>query len=318
MWSGPLVAVVVGVLFTDSNSEVLVGKDVWMLGRKRAPMDFIRPASAVAMLASLVWPIVAAAATPLPGESFRDPLRSGGHGPELIVVPAGQFLMGDLSGDGLNRERPVREVPIGQPFAIGKYEVTFEDYQRFLGSSAPPADEGWGRGNRPVINVSWTEAVEYVSWLSAETGQRYRLPSEAEWEYAARAGTTTAFSWGDEVGENLANCANCGSPPWGGKQSAPVGSFPANPWGLFDMHGNIWEWVRDCANENYDGAPSDGSPWEAGDCAKRMVRGGSFYFGAKISRSSNRFSLPADLSYSLFGFRVTRSLDAPGESLPEE
>ena len=277
-----------------------------------------KPNSAITvMLASLAWAAVAPAATHLPGESFRDFLRSGGLGPEMVVVPAGRFLMGDLSGDGMSRERPVREVTISQPFAIGKYEITFEDYQRFLGPAAPPGDEGWGRGSRPVINVSWAEAVAYVSWLSAETGQRYRLPSEAEWEYAARAGTTTAFSWGDDGGENFANCASCGSPPWGGNQSAPVGSFPANPWGLFDMHGNVWEWVRDCANEDYNGAPSDGSAWEAGDCAKRVVRGGAFDFGAKISRSSYRFSLPPDISYA-FGFRVALALDTPSDLPPGE
>lgn len=290
---------------------------MWMLDGKRVREGFACVSSTAVMLASLAWAMVALAATPGVGEGFRDPLRSGGHGPELVVVPAGEFLMGDLSGEGLDRERPVHEVAIGQPFAIGKYEVTFEDYERFLGSAAAPGDEGWGRGSRPVINVSWTDAMEYVSWLSAETGQHYRLPSEAEWEYAARAGSATAFSWGDEVGESLANCANCGS-AWGGRQSAPVGSFPANAWGLHDMHGNIWEWVRDCSNDNYVGAPSDGSAWEAGDCAKRVVRGGSFYFGAKIARSSNRFSLPGNLGYSLFGFRVARSLAAPGESPPEE
>ena len=246
----------------------------------RSATSLIRPASAAVMLAALAWATVAPAATFSRGEGFRDFLRSGELGPEMVVVPAGRFLMGDLSGDGMSRERPVREVTISRPFAIGKHEITFADYQRFLGPAAPPADEGWGRGNRPVINVSWTEAVAYVSWLSAQTGQHYRLPSEAEWEYAARAGTTTAFSWGDDVGESLANCANCGSPPWGGRQSAPVGSFPANPWGLFDMHGNVWEWVRDCAHENYVGAPSDGSAWEVGDCAKRVVRGGAFDFGA--------------------------------------
>ena len=267
------------------------------------------------MLALLAWPDLAPATAP--GESFRDFLRSGELGPEMVVVPAGRFLMGDLLGGGMSGERPVHEVTISQPFAIGKYEITFEDYQRFLGPSAPPRDEGWGRGNRPVINVSWSEAVAYVSWLSAETGQHYRLLSEAEWEYAARAGTTTAFSWGDHAGENLANCASCGSPPWGGKQSAPVGSFPANPWGLFDMHGNVWEWVRDCANENYNGAPSDGSAWEAGDCAERMVRGGAFDFGAKLSRSSYRLSLPPDVSHP-FGFRVARDLDTPDESAPGE
>ena len=171
------------------------------------------------------------AATPGPGESFRDPLRSGGHGPEMVIVPAGQFLMGDLSGDGLSRERPVHEVTIGHSFAVGKYETTFEDYQRFLGSSEPPGDEGWGRGNRPVINVSWTEAMAYVSWLSAQTGQHYRLPSEAEWEYAARAGTTTAFSWGDDVGEKPRQLRQLRQPALGRQAICARGLVSGQPMG---------------------------------------------------------------------------------------
>ena len=161
----------------------------------RARADFSRPASTLLVLASLAWAMVAPAATPGPGESFRDPLRSGGHGPEMVVVPAGQFLMGDLSGDGLSRERPVHEVTIGQSFAVGKYEVTFEDYQRFLGSSEPPGDEGWGRGNRPVINVTWTEAMAYVSWLSAQTGQSLSI--------AERSGMGVCGASGDNDGVQL-------------------------------------------------------------------------------------------------------------------
>ena len=140
--------------------------------------------------------------------------------------------------------------------------------------------------------------------------------TEAEWEYAARAGTTTAFSWGDDVGEYLANCANCGSPPWGGRRSAPVGSFPANPWGLFDMHGNVWEWVRDCANENYEGAPSDGSAWEAGRTApNEWSVGAPSTLGQGFPAHPIAASLPPDVSHP-FGFRVALSVHTPNELPP--
>ena len=140
------------------------------------------------------------------------------------------------------------------------------------------ADErGWGRGRRPVINVSWEDAVAYTKWLSGQTGERCRLPSEAEWEYAARAGSVTKYSWGNEIGSNQANCDVCGS-QWDGKQTAPVGSFDPNGWGLHDLHGNVWEWVQDCWNGSYQGAPTNGSAWESGDCSRRVLRGGSWNF----------------------------------------
>ena len=136
-------------------------------------------------------------------------------------------------------------------------------------------DRGWGRGNRPVINVSWKDAQSYVRWLSQRTGHRYSLPSESEWEYVARAGTDTRYSWGDEIGRNRANCDGCGS-RWDDEQTAPVGSFSPNAWGVHDMHGNVWEWVEDCWNDSYVGAPSDGSAWESGECGYRVLRGGSW------------------------------------------
>ena len=159
--------------------------------------------------------------------SFRDDLRSGGLGPEMVVVPAGRFRMGCDRGEaGCTRERyPPREVVFAAPFAMSKYEITFDDYDRLLRTKrrrhGEAHDQGWGRGRRPVINVTWGEAVAYAAWLSAQTGMRYRLPSEAEWEYAARAGTTTEWPWGDMFQRGRANCANCGG-SWQGKRTAPV------------------------------------------------------------------------------------------------
>ena len=199
----------------------------------------------------------------IPGSTFRESLRSGGEGPEMVVIPAGRFRMGCLSNFCQHEEKPVHAVMIGAPFALSVYEVTFEDYDRFTYPNEA-ADEGWGRGARPVIRVSWNDAQDYVEWLSAQTGAEYRLPSEAEWEYAGRAGSTTTFSWGDELGANRANCYGdrCGD-RW--EYTAPVGSFRPNAFGLYDMHGNVWEWVADCWNGTYAGAPSDGAAWLAGD-----------------------------------------------------
>ena len=210
------------------------------------------------------------------GSTFREALRSGGEGPEMVVVPAGRFRMGCLSNDGdcSGDEKPVHEVTVARPFALSVHEVTFEDYDRFAYPNKV-ADRGWGRGLRPVINVSWDDAQEYVEWLSSQTGATYRLPSEAEWEYAARAGTATKYHWGNDVGANRANCGGCGS-QWDIKQTAPAGSFAPNRFGLYDMHGNVWEWAQDCWNSSYAGAPSDGSPRLQGECGVRVLRGGSW------------------------------------------
>ena len=162
---------------------------------------------------------------------------------------------------------------------MSKFEVTFDEWDACVayGDCDPRvSDSGWGRGRQPVINVTWDDAKRYVAWLSRMTGKPYRLLTEAEWEYAARAGTQTAYSWGDEIGKGNANCDGCGS-QWDNKQTAPVGSFAANAFGLYDMHGNVWEWVEDCFHDNYEGAPDDGSAWTAdGDCNSRVLRGGSW------------------------------------------
>ena len=213
-------------------------------------------------------------ALPQPGDTFTDALRGGGRGPEMVVIPAGSFRMGCVSGlDCNDYEKIVHTVTIPQPFAVSKHEVTFEDYDRFTYPNKVD-DEGWGRGLRPLINVSWIDAKEYVAWLSSQTGQQYRLLAEAEWEYAARAGSTTKYSWGNDIGCNRANCSGCDS-RWDSQSTAPVGSFSANAFGLHDMHGNVWARVEDCWNGGYAGAPSDGSAWLRGDCESRVLRGGS-------------------------------------------
>ena len=205
-------------------------------------------------------------------------------------------------------EQPVHEVRV-EAFELSKAEVTFEEYDRFTAATgrARASDEGWGRGRRPVINVSWEDAVAYTKWLSGQTGERYRLPSEAEWEYAARAGTGTAYSWGNEIGSNRANCRGCGS-QWDGDQTAPVGSFGPNGWGLHDMHGNVYELVQDCWNGSYQGAPTNGSAWESGNSDLRVLRDGSWNDNPRILRSANRSWNPARLRIYDIGFRVARTI----------
>jgi formylglycine-generating enzyme required for sulfatase activity len=238
-----------------------------------------------------------------PGDEFRD--CDDDSCPLMVVVPAGSFLMGSPEGEGLHGEGPQREVTIAEPFAIGKYEVTFEEWDACVadgGCGGHKPNDRWGRGRQPVINVSWNHADAYVSWLSERTGEEYRLPSEAEWEYAARAGTTTRYSWGDEITPDHAN--------YGGNvgRTTEVGSYAANPWGLHHMHGNVWEWVEDCLNETYEGAPEDGSAWTTGNCSSRVVRGGSWDLGPGGLRSARRFGVvPGNRNYNL-GFRVARTL----------
>ena len=230
--------------------------------------------------------------------------------PEMVVIPGGRFRMGCVSGrDCSDVEQPVHEVRV-ESFELGKYEVTFKEYDRFTAATGwdRADDDGWGRGRRPVINVSWEDAVVYTRWLSQQTGERYRLPSEAEWEYAARAGTVTKYSWGNELGSNRANCDGCGS-QWDDEQTAPVGSFGPNGWGLHDLHGNVFEWVQDCGNLSYQGAPTNGSAWESGDCSLRVLRGGSWDFDPRYLRSAYRLrSIPPEHRDDWIGFRVARTI----------
>ena len=252
------------------------------------------------------WVVEEPSGEPIPESPFRDCPTC----PEMVVVPAGSFRMGCGSGqDCRDNEKPVHRVTIAAPFAVGKYEVTFDEWDACVADGGcdgyRPDDAGWGRGNRPVINVSWNEVQTYAMWLSEKTGKTYRLLSEAEWEYMARAGSETAYSWGDEIGRNRANCDGCGS-RWDDERTAPVGMFAGNGFGLHDVHGNVWERVQDCWNETYAGAPADGSAWEQGDCNLRVVRGGSWYNEPWDLRSATR-SL-SDHKNRLIGFRVARSL----------
>lgn len=239
-----------------------------------------------------------------PGDAFRDCETC----PEMVVVPAGLFVMG--LGGKIPREGPPHRVIIKKPFAIGRYEVTFDEWQacRDDGTcSIDPDDHKWGRGTRPVINVNYNHALEYIDWISTETGHQYRVPSEAEWEYAHRGGSVTAYPWGNDAGENKANCKDCGS-QWSAHSTAPVGSFESNAFGLYDTFGNAYEWVADCWNPTHEGAPADGSARTDGNCDLRVMRGGSFYYFKKVGRSSYRAKNPVVVNSYWLGFRVARDL----------
>lgn len=227
----------------------------------------------------------------------------------MVAVPAGSFRMGSTaSEDGRDDdEGPVYRVTIAKPFAVGKYEVTFSEWE--VCAKARWCSRVEGRGNRPVVNVSWYDTRNYVRWLSWQTGESYRLPGEAEWEYAARAGTQTRYAWGDEIGRDRANCRGCG----GGRDGTPaaVGSFLPNAFGLHDLHGNVGEWVRDCWHRSYAGAPADGDAWKrsGGDCAFRTVRGGAANDTPENVRAAARDRYAAGEKRDNLGFRVARALD---------
>jgi len=238
---------------------------------------------------------------------LRDQLRDGSAAPLMVLLRGGTFQRGDLSGDGDGDEQ-VQSIRLA-PFAMGVYEVTFEEYDRFCVSTSRecPDDQGWGRGRRPVVNVSWDDANAYVQWLAGQTGEPYRLPTDAEWEYAARAGTESRYWWGDEPGIDQANCAGCGS-LWDGERSAPVGSFPPNNAGLHDTAGNVFEWVADCWHDSFDAAPSDGSAFDKPHCGKRVIRSGAWSFPPKEIRSANRWrDFPSRQSDDT-GFRLARTV----------
>ena len=244
-----------------------------------------------------------------PGDAFKECRDC----PEMIVVPRGRFSMGSPEGQGNDFEQPTHEVTIAKPFAVAKFELAFDDWDACAahGDCAPHvSDSGWGRGRRPAINVNWNDARIYVKWLSRITGKPYRLLSEAEYEYAARAGTETKYPWGDEIkleGKAMANCDGCGS-QWDGKKTAPVGSFGPNRFDLYDMVGNVWEWTEDCWNDNYEGAPANGSAWTSGDCIRRVVRGGPWNDDPRYVRSASRRNVSVGDRFNLLGFRVARTL----------
>lgn len=238
-----------------------------------------------------------------PPQVFRDCTDC----PEMVALAAGRFTMGAADGDA--SERPDHSVTIRHPFAIGRYEVTVSQWQACVtaGGCTYRPDEAGSKDDLPVRNVSWDDAQQYVKWLSSLAGEHYRLPTEAEWEYAARAHTRTRYWWGDAMQEGKANCKECGG-QWDRSTPAVVGSYPPNPFGLYDMNGNVWEWVSDCWHPSYEGAPSDARSWEEKDCRQRVLRGGSWRNDATYVYSTSRFYYDADVRYALHGFRVAKSL----------
>jgi len=262
-----------------------------------------------------------------PFETFQDTLKNGEPGPVLVVIPAGDFVMGPNAGQTAQfpNELPAHRVSIKRPFAIGKVELTFREYDSFVKATGytSPSDKGWGteywgRNKTPVFNVSWHDAVNYLDWLSEQTGAHYRLPTEAEWEYAARASTTTPFSTGECIDTDLANFhgkeafKECELSQLYRGKVIDTGSFPPNPWGLHDVHGNILEWTADCWHDNYAGAPDDGSAWlnsgENVNCDRRVLRGGSWSGRALELRSVTRANNLSHHKSIFIGFRVVREL----------
>jgi formylglycine-generating enzyme required for sulfatase activity len=239
--------------------------------------------------------------------------------PEMVVMPTGAFTMGSPeSEDGSTPdERPQHRVTMGRPFAVGRFAVTFDEWDACVAAAGcrnyRPFDRGWGRGRRPVINVWWEDAQAYLRWLSDKTGRKYRLLSEAEREYVTRAGTITPFWWGATISSRQANydgefAFGSGHKGEYRRMTMPVDAFDPNPWGLYQVHGNVYEWVEDCWNPSYVGAPSDGSAWTTGDCARHIVRGGSWNFAPWHLRSASRGAVAGAVDFRLVGFRVARPL----------
>ena len=237
---------------------------------------------------------------------FQDSLRSGGKGPVMVALPAGTFEMGSPNHSVEVEERPIHTVDM-PAFAISKFEVTIEEYERFARATGRqlPKSGGLDKKTHPVTFVSWDDAHAYVQWLSSQTGKTYRLPSEAQWEYAALANTDSRYWWGRQLDSGRAHCFNCDT---GLNPRAPtkVGRFPASPYGLHDTAGNVAEWVRDCWHPNYQDAPTDGSVWEGGDCTHRIARGGSFLNTGKSIRPKARSKWQPQRGYDSVGIRVVR------------
>jgi formylglycine-generating enzyme required for sulfatase activity len=244
--------------------------------------------------------------------------------PEMVVIPAGEFLMGAPDGEqgSTADERPQHKVTIANPFAVARFPITFAEWELCVaarGCRYQPSDRGWGRGRQPVIDLTWQDAQEYVGWLSKTTGNSYRLMSEAEREYVTRAGSKTAFWWGDSfIPEranyarrvNLSSATNVSDSPIRQLplRPVPVDSFRPNPWGLYQVHGNVYDWVEDCWNANYEGAPSDGSAWTTENCRAHVLRGGAFSRDPQTLRSAARIWFGDDIRITYMSVRVARTL----------
>ena len=279
------------------TADVLPGFRLWLV--HRASLTLI-----IAAMACSLYSRNAESAKP--GQKFQDCPEC----PEMVVVPPGSFRMGSPPGEAgrSDDEGPVYKVTIDYMFAAGVYEVTFSEWDYCVEQGGCHGyeldDYGWGREGRPVIDISWHNAKAYLSWLSQKTGKPYRLLTEAEWEYAARAGIATPFHFGNTITSDDANYKDSGF-----SQTTPTGSYPANKFGLHDVHGNVWEWVKDCWHNNYQGSPADGSAWIAGgNCSLRVMRGGSWYGEPRSLRSANRGGLNADLRDRDSGFRAALTL----------
>ena len=315
-----------------------------------------RPAAARAaswLMAALLLCAATSACTSAPGRPMRVAPASTPALPQTVAIPAGAFRMGDGDGNGASDERPVHEVKV-RGFALGRHEVTIGEFRRFVAATGHVTDaernighegcvgrqapdgakweegRGWIPGltwqapgypvaeHHPVACVSWNDVQAYLAWLSRSTGRRFRLPSEAEWEYAARAGSTTVYPWGDDPDKGCAQANGRDRTPWpdggawdsrlecndGHFSPAPVGSYAANRFGLYEMIGNLSEWVQDCRHDDYVGAPADGSAWVDGDCRFRLVRGGTFVYGPPGLRSANRTWNEPSYRVWYQGFRV--------------
>jgi formylglycine-generating enzyme required for sulfatase activity len=291
-----LVGIIIGLIGWINQSQL--AEQIRYLGMRPYMLAQVRP-----------YILTAAAERVLkPGDSFRECAKDC---PEMIVMPLGEAMIGSPADEKgrYGTEGPQHKVVFAKPFAVSKFEVTFDELDACVsvGGCVRANDFGLRQSRNPAIFVSWNDAQQYVAWLSKMTGQTYRLLSEAEWEYAARGGATTAYSWGDEIGNGRANCDGCGS-QWDAKRPAPVGSFAANQFGLYDMHGNVWEWVEDCYASDYTAAHIDGSPWISGDCTQRVIRGGSWINVPRLVRAASRSSNARDFRDYDLGFRVGRTL----------
>ncbi len=275
--------------------------------------QLIAPEKTTGDTTSIVW---------RPGSQILT-LWEGPKFPEMVVIPAGRFTMGstaeettrfNASAELAAQEKPQHSVTITRPFALSKYPVTRGEFSAFVAATGYSDNKAWSSPDfaqtdqDPVVRVSFADAQRYIAWLNQLSGGSvYRLPSEAEWEYATRAGTMTTFYWGETVGNNNANCADCGS-RWGGKGTSPVGSFAANQFGLYDMAGNVWQWVEDCNGNSYAGAPSDGSASLSQPCDQRVVRGGAWNSSPLDLRSANRGGDDPGAQDPDLGFRIARTL----------
>lgn len=264
----------------------------------------------------------------VPGKGKTEWFRDLDVGPEMVVIPDGSFIMGSPESEERRRENegPQHKVTFVKPFAVSRFAVTFDEWDACAADGGcngyKAKDEGWGRGRRPVINVSWDDTKAYIDWLGKKTGKPYRLLSEAEWEYVARAGTTTAFWWGNSISTHQANYGSVLADVFGFLSAKPakgetrqrtlaVNSFEPNPWGLYQVHGNVWEWMEDCYDDSYNGTPTDGSAWISGDCVSRVVRGGSWVDVPDLLRSASRSGGPSVNRGAGIGFRVARTLVVP-------